>query len=86
MGSKGPGSGTEKEKGGGGGGGGLGAVTKDREIRKGGVGEKGGGGGGGTGKERGGGVTGLPADIDRHADMNWPLLVKRGTGSVNFDP
>lgn len=31
-------------------------------------------------------VTGMNADIDTHADINWPLVVERGAGSVNSDP
>lgn len=48
------------------------------------MGSKGPGSGtGGKGEE---GVTGINADIDTHADINWPLVVERGAGSVNSDP
>lgn len=40
--------------------------------------------GSGSGTE--GEVTGIRADVDTHADINWPLLVDRGAESVNSDP
>ncbi len=38
----------------------------------------------GSGTEEG--VTGMHTDIETHAEINWPLLVERGAGSVNSDP